>query len=229
MSADSLIREARGETILIVPGLGGSGPQHWQTIWEQQLPRASKVDLGLWEEPHRNTWINNLNLAIKQAEQPVVLVAHSLGCLLVAWWARLEQTEWAKPVTAALLVAPPEVDFFPLDERVSRFAPTPTETLPFPSRLVASRNDPWMGFHTAQSLARRWGSTFVDAGSCGHINADSQLSDWRFGQEQLALLRGQSLATDPEAALTGPHRPRDEQAHVINAGVGRSGEAQRRS
>ena len=179
--------------ILLVPGLCGSGPDHWQTTWEQEIPDCSKVELARWDDPHRNTWINNLNLAIHQAGRPVVLVAHSLGCLAVAWWAHFERREWtrrgdASPVVAALMVAPPEVDFFPLDERVARFAPTPTEPLPFPSRLVASRNDPWMGFLTAQSLARRWGSLFVDAGEVGHINADSNLGKWSFGRQQLAAL-----------------------------------------
>ena len=181
-------RASHAPAVLLVPGLCGSGPTHWQTIWEQQYAECTKVDLGTWDDPHRNTWINNLNLAIHRAERPVALVAHSLGCLAVAWWARFEQQATANLVVGALLVAPPEVDFFPLDERVSRFAPTPSEPLPFPSRLVASRNDRWMGFHTAEALARRWGSTLVDAGEAGHINADSDLGAWDFGREQLALL-----------------------------------------
>jgi predicted alpha/beta hydrolase family esterase len=194
--------------ILLVPGLNGSGPGHWQTIWEQQDARCSKVDLACWDDPHRNTWINNLNLAIRSAGRPVVLVAHSLGCLAVAWWARFEQATWspgAGPVVGALMVAPPEVDFFPLDERVARFAPTPAEPLPFPSRLIASRNDPWMGFHTAQALARRWNSTFVDAGETGHLNADSCLGDWHFGREQLAALlqrEGEHVEVRPERSVT---------------------------
>ncbi|MBB4859785.1 putative alpha/beta hydrolase family esterase [Novosphingobium chloroacetimidivorans] len=185
---------SQSPAILLVPGLFGSGPEHWQTRWEQQDADCTKVELGRWDDPHRNTWINNLNLAIRQAGRPVVLVAHSLGCLAVAWWARYAQRDDEQPVIGALLVAPPEVDFFPLDERVARFAPTPTETLPFPSRLIASRNDPWMGQHTAQALARRWGSLFVDAGACGHINADSDLGDWSFGREQLAALLSEDLS-----------------------------------
>jgi predicted alpha/beta hydrolase family esterase len=175
--------------VLLIPGLDGSGPGHWQSIWEQQHDGWSKVAFSRADEPHRNTWINNLNHAVIGAKRPVVLVAHSLGCLAVAWWARYEQRKWATPVVGALLVAPPDVDFFPLDERVSCFAPTPADFLPFPSRLVASRDDPWIGFRTAQDLARRWGSTFVDAGECGHINADSGLGDWPFGREQVAILQ----------------------------------------
>lgn len=204
-------RESRAPAVLLVPGLSGSGPTHWQTIWEQQFAECSKIDLGTWDEPHRNTWINNLNLAIRRADRPVVLVAHSLGCLAVAWWARFERQAWADPVVGALLVAPPEVDFFPLDERVSRFAPTPSEQLPFPSRLVASRDDPWMGFHTAQALARRWGSTLVDVGEAGHINADSHLGAWDFGREQLALLMEEAgYASAGLTAKPGGAQPRKE-------------------
>jgi uncharacterized protein len=187
--------------VLLVPGLSGSGPTHWQTVWEQEFPECSKVDLGTWDEPHRNTWINNLNLAIHRADRPVILVAHSLGCLAVAWWARFEQQAWGNPVAGALLVAPPEVDFFPLDERVASFAPTPSEQLPFPSRFVASRDDPWMGFHTAQALAKRWGSTLVDVGEAGHINADSGLGAWQFGREQLAALMREAGFTPPDEAV----------------------------
>jgi predicted alpha/beta hydrolase family esterase len=199
--------------ILLVPGLNGSGPGHWQTIWDETDAACSKVDLADCSDPHRNTWINNLNMAIHQAKRPVVLVAHSLGCLAVAWWAQFEQREWTQrgdssPVIAALLVAPPEVDFFPLDERVSRFAPTPRTALPFPSRLVASRDDPWIGFHTAQELARRWGSEFVDAGEVGHINADSQLGEWTFGREQLSALLQISADTRPTPPAAAVQLPR---------------------
>jgi predicted alpha/beta hydrolase family esterase len=195
-------------TVLLVPGLHGSGPGHWQTFWERQHDNCSKVELGRWDDPHRNTWINNLNLAIRQAGRPVVLAAHSLGCLAVAWWARLEQREWeqqgsASPVVGALMVAPPEVDFFPLDERIGRFAPTPTDPLPFPSYLVASHNDPWMGFHTSKALAARWGSRLVDAGDAGHLNAESQLGEWTFGWELLddliATAGSQSHASSKQA------------------------------
>lgn len=168
--------------ILTVPGLGNSGPEHWQTLWEPQLPDCLRVDLGMWDQPHRNTWVNKLNLAIHRAGRPVILVAHSLGCLTVAWWAKFEQPGEGHPVLGALLVAPPEVDFFPVDERLAKFAPTPVEPLPFPSIFVASRNDPYMGIRAARRLARSWRSRFADAGAIGHINAGSGIGDWPFGR-----------------------------------------------
>ncbi len=168
--------------VLLVPGLEGSGPGHWQRRW------AEEIELGSWDTPHRNTWINRLNLAVHRAGRPVVLVAHSLGCILTAWWSKFEQPGLSIPVVGALLVAPPEVDFFPRDERLTGFAPTPADALPFPSILVGSRNDPWIGFETAKGLARRWGSDFHDAGNAGHINADSGLGSWEDGKHLLARL-----------------------------------------
>jgi predicted alpha/beta hydrolase family esterase len=104
-------------------------------------------------------------------------------------------------VIAALLVAPPEVDFFPLDERLRQFSPTPAEQLPFRSILVGSRNDPYMGIRTARQLARTWGSSFADAGEVGHINADSGIGDWQFGKFLLdRLLDPQSGAVQRNAA-----------------------------
>ncbi|AXB76988.1 alpha/beta hydrolase [Novosphingobium sp. P6W] len=189
--------------ILLVPGLEGSGPGHWQRRWAEEIDNCQIAELGSWDTPHRNTWINRLNLAVHRAGRPVVLVAHSLGCVLTAWWSKFEQPGYAAPVIGAMLVAPPEVDFFPRDERLTGFAPTPADALPFPSLLVASRNDPWIGFDTAKGLARRWGSDFVDAGNAGHINADSGLGSWEDGKHLLArLLDGQVAAApvSPRAA-----------------------------
>jgi predicted alpha/beta hydrolase family esterase len=187
--------------ILTVPGLCNSGPEHWQTLWEQERGDVRRVELGMWDRPHRNTWVNQLNLAIRSAGRPVVLVAHSLGCHAVAWWARYERPAADGAVIAALLVAPPEVDFFPLDERLRQFSPTPAEQLPFRSILVGSRNDPYMGIRTARQLARTWGSSFADAGEVGHINADSGIGDWQFGKFLLdRLLDPQSDAVQRNAA-----------------------------
>lgn len=177
--------------VLLIPGLNDSGPLHWQSRWEATLPNTQRVDLGMWSEPHRNTWVNKLNLAIHRAGRPVVLVAHSLGCLTVAWWAEYEQPGADRGVIGALLVAPPDVDRPGLDPRLARFAACPRGELPFPSVLVASRDDPYCSLPTAMALARDWGSRFADAGAAGHINAESDLGDWPLGRRLLdQILRG---------------------------------------
>ena len=139
------------------------------------------MELGQWSRPQRNAWVNRLNLAIASASRPVILVAHSLGCHAVAWWSALEQPVSGK-VAGALLVAPPEVEDAPIDDRLVAFAPTARARLPFPSILVASRNDPYAGFGRAKRMARIWGSRLIDAGPLGHINADSNIRDWPYGR-----------------------------------------------
>nr|WP_294812377.1 alpha/beta hydrolase [uncultured Sphingomonas sp.] len=171
--------------ILTVPGLGGSGPSHWQTLWEQSRPDTHRVELGMWNSPHRNTWVTKLDQAIRQAQAPVVLAAHSLGCLAVAWWAELAGQPFGWPVAGALLVAPADVDRDDVRPELAAFKPTPVKPLPFPSIVVASSDDPWIAADKARALAGGWGSFFVDAGPQGHLNAASGIGWWEEGQSLL--------------------------------------------
>ncbi len=192
---------AQDPLVLIIHGLNNSGPNHWQSHWEAQLPDAERVDLGMWDDPHRNTWVNKINLAVHRAGRPVILVAHSLGCLAVAWWAEYEQPAQGNPVVGALLVAPPDAERPGVDERIARFAPVPRRTLPFPTFLAASENDHYCSLRTARGLATDWGATFAYAGSIGHINADSRIGDWDFGLLLLGqLLREHRSRTRPDPA-----------------------------
>lgn len=210
-------RSGPAPLVLTVPGLFNSGPGHWQTLWEQQRADTHRVDLGMWDQPHRNTWVNQLNLAIRAAGRPVVLAAHSLGVTTTAWWAHLEP-EAAQLVQGALLVAPPEVDFFPRDPRVGTFAPVPTQPLPFPAIVVASRNDPWIGQHAARILAQDWGARFEDLGEAGHINAESGLGAWAQGQAWLDELIAGGLAPrtlDAGAARGDSPQPRARDSRYL--------------
>ena len=167
---------------LIVAGLDNSGPDHWQSRWEDKRDDCRRVDLGCWSEPDRRIWAERLDAALAMTDGPVVLVAHSLGCLTIAWWAIGADHERVARIKGALLVAPPDVDASDAHPFVRRFAPAPASPLPFPSILVASRNDRYAGFDRLQSLAHAWGSRFVDAGHAGHINAASGLGDWADGE-----------------------------------------------
>ncbi|WP_408589092.1 RBBP9/YdeN family alpha/beta hydrolase [Novosphingobium sp.] len=207
MADDSRRRSSGSPMILTVPGLGNSGPGHWQSLWEAILPDCHRVDLGLWDDPHRNTWVNKINLAIARAGRPVVLVAHSLGCHAVAWWAeyelrgqqRLSGEAAESPVIGALLVAPPDVEERPLDRRLTRFAPVPGAELPFPAIVVGSRDDPYATVGQARRMARTWGARFADAGGIGHINAQSGIGPWAFGRLLLNQLLPEPLSLDEGA------------------------------
>jgi predicted alpha/beta hydrolase family esterase len=186
------ILELNALDILTIPGLDGSGPDHWQTLWEAELPNCRRVEMPDWAKPNRAEWVESLDQAIAAAQSPTILVAHSLGCLTVAWWAKEKwQLRWDGQVLGALLVAPPCVEGECATERIVDFRPAPRTTLPFPTLLVASRDDPYASIATSQRFAAMWGSELIDAGNAGHINAASRLGRWEHG---IGLLAGLAAA-----------------------------------
>jgi uncharacterized protein len=171
--------------VLIVPGLGGSGPGHWQTVWQSELSGATRVEQGDWDEPRRGPWIEALARAI--GERPgAVVVAHSLGCILLC---HLLADHPEVPVSGALLVAPADVERpSPAPDCVRRFAPVPLRRLPFPSIVVASGNDPFATLDRAGTFANAWGSELVALGEAGHINVDAGFGPWPEGRAMLDRL-----------------------------------------
>lgn len=177
------------ENVLILPGWQNSGPEHWQSRWET-LHGFRRVDQHDWMTPRRGDWIARLEDVILGSDGPVVLVAHSLGCILTAAWAQVSRS--TTRVQGALLVAPGDPERDELRGVLPSWAPIVRDRLPFPSLLLGSHDDPYCSLAKAQSLADAWGSRFIDCGPCGHINAESGLGDWPDG---LALLRE---LTDPK-------------------------------
>ena len=167
-------------TILIVPGWSNSGEAHWQTRWEQKLSTARRVEQDDWLRPVLHRWTRRLVDAVIEAPNPVVLVAHSAGVptLIHAASAFPEGK-----VRGAFLVAPlSEQGLLALDGAIDpNFAPFPRDPLPFPSILVASRNDEYCDYDAAGDYANAWGSNLMDAGEAGHINTASGFGPWPEG------------------------------------------------
>ena len=172
-------------SILILPGWQNSGPDHWQSLWEQAHGYA-RLEQHDWLRPLRGDWIARLEDVLLQHKEPRVLVAHSLGCLLVAAWAAHSRNTHL--VKAALLVAPGDAEREEMRPVLSSWSPIPLQPLPFKSLLVASQNDPYCTFERASQFARAWGSDWVSMGPCGHINAGSGLGDWPQGHAWLEKL-----------------------------------------
>lgn len=169
--------------ILFVPGLGGSGPNHWQTRWQEKLSTGSRVEQQDWNRPERASWVERIVAAVEAARRPVLLVAHSLGVAAVAHAApRLP----AGVVRGAFLVSLPDVEADGLPDEVRPFAPLPRDPLPFPSLLIASRNDPFCAYERAEDLSYAWGAALVDAGQSGHVNTESGHGPWPEGLMRLA-------------------------------------------
>lgn len=192
---------------LIIPGLFDSGPDHWQTRWLALRPNAVRVELGRWHEPSRDLWVSHLDRAIGRQRGPVVLVAHSLGCLAIAWWAREASAARLSKVRGAMLVAPPDVDRGDTHPLLRPFAPAPLAPLPFATMLVASRDDHYADFTRLAWLAGAWGAEMIDAGQLGHINAESDLGDWAYGLSLLDRLTGGAGSPPPYSENVARNRP----------------------
>lgn len=176
-------------SFLILPGINDSGPEHWQSRWEHALSGARRVRQTDWDQPACADWVTTLRQAVAETRTDVVLVAHSLGCLLVAHAAA--RNALPASVRGALLVAPPDPDAPSFPEVATGFCPLPLKRLPFPSVVVASQDDPYASFEFSTRVAAAWGSRFVNAGACGHVNAASGLGDWPAGRKWLdELLAG---------------------------------------
>lgn len=177
-------------TILLLPGWQNSGPAHWQSLWEQRHGYR-RVEQHDWMRPLRGDWITRLQdvvLELEQGRAPdaparIVLVAHSLGCQLVAAWAAASGL--GHRIQAALLVAPGDPRVDAVAPTLASWSPVMLQALPFPSVLLASRDDPYCSYEQARHYATAWGAQCVDYGHAGHINAASGLGDWLDGHARL--------------------------------------------
>jgi len=171
--------------VLIVPGLFNSPPAHWQSHWQARLPTAERVEQSDWERPRLGDWTAALAEAVR-ARPGALLVAHSLGCGLVA---HLAAINGGRNIGGALLVAPADLNpRGPAGGLLEGFAPMPRHPLPFPTTVVASRTDPYVAYERAEAFAARWRARLVDLGDAGHINVASGHGPWPEGLAHLADL-----------------------------------------
>jgi predicted alpha/beta hydrolase family esterase len=177
--------------VVIVPGWRDSGPGHWQSLWAEGLTGAARVEQDDWVSPRRESWVKAIGDLILAQDEPVVVAAHSLGCIATT---HLPPDVVAR-IAGALLVAPADPE---RRAALNDFAPVPYAALPYRSVVVASSNDPFCPVRLAGAYARAWGSEFVRMQNAGHINVDSGHGDWPLG---LALL--QSLTDTPSQLLAG--------------------------
>jgi predicted alpha/beta hydrolase family esterase len=179
-------------TTLLLPGLSNSGPEHWQSYWERADASCLRVQQSDWETPRCADWVARLDAVVEATAGPVVLVAHSSSCALVAHWVRNSSAARHAQVRGALLVAPSDPDGPRYPAGPTGFAPVPLRALPFPSIVVASTDDEYVTPVQARAYASAWGSEYVEIGAAGHINAASGLGVWPAGQALLERLRGGS-------------------------------------
>ena len=222
--------------VLLLPGWLGSGPLHWQSLW-QAAHGYTRVAQHDWQRPLRGDWCARLeevianhvartaavsasavrspvlskselleqdllglqpDISLKNSPS-VVLVAHSLGCHLVAAWAAASR--YTSAVRGALLVAPPDVTQADLPPDLYSWRTPVLNKLPFPAVCAISSNDPFASHAAGRAMAAAWGARCVEMGARGHLNGDSGLGDWPAG---LALVT--ELVNSSNNAKSGDHR-----------------------
>jgi predicted alpha/beta hydrolase family esterase len=180
--------------ILIVPGLFNSEPGHWQSHWQRALPTAERVEQSDWQRPTLGDWTASLMEAVRR-RPGAILVGHSLGCALIA---HLATIRGARGIAGALLVAPADVNRQgPAGRLLEGFSPLPRQRLPFPTLVVASRDDPYVEINRARAFAQGWAADFVDLGRAGHINVESGYGPWTGGLPLLRRLIAGAAGADP--------------------------------
>jgi uncharacterized protein len=163
---------------LLIPGLNGSSDSHWQRYWARDHANATVVEQDDWACPAIEDWQAKLDEALSNTDG-AFLVAHSLGCLLAASYAK---SALSKRIRGALLVAPCSLDnATSLHPCMIRFGSEHLDRLPFPSLVIGSLNDPYMSPDQLDRHARAWGSELSVLGFAGHINVDSGFGRWREG------------------------------------------------
>jgi uncharacterized protein len=166
----------------IVPGLGNSGPEHWQTYFENQGDNFIRINQQEWDAPNCDDWIQTIDTTLANIDlSTVVLIGHSLACTTIAHWAK----RYGKKIKGALLVAPSDVDVPGYNFPTTGFSPIPTDKINFKTIMVASANDEWVTLERAQFFANNWGSECINIGEAGHINAAAGFGIWEEGLELL--------------------------------------------
>ncbi len=162
---------------LIVPGVGGSQYQHWQSWLQRQLMSSSRVQQQDWNLPILANWVENFVHSVAKIDEPIQVVAHSFGCL-TSLAALNQYPELAKKIKKLILVAPANParfgeQGFARDSIRNYAAYFHSLKVTLPTEMIISENDPWLSFSDAQALAQAWGIKPRNLGKVGHINVDS--------------------------------------------------------
>ncbi len=170
--------------VVLVPGYTGSGPKHWQSLWQEKHPEYYRVEQRDWNHPDLREWVDTLDQNVSSITGPVVLVGHSLGCITMAHWV----SRYGRPVYGALLVAPADVERPDALPALRGFSPIPLKPFHFPCIVVASSNDAYIQPERAAFFSRQWGARFINIGNCGHVDTAAGFGPWRQGEVLLQQL-----------------------------------------
>ena len=178
-------------TYLFLAGYGNSTGDHWQAKWFRQLPNSVWVEQKSWDYPVCDEWVAELDKTLTKINHPVVVIAHSLGCLTFVEWAKQYPEICAEKISGAFLVAVPDTDAETFPKDIQGYQSSSREALPGKSLMIASSNDPYAVVDRTEFFARQWGAELIWIGDKGHINVSAGFGDWPEGEEYLRKFLGE--------------------------------------
>ncbi|MEQ1149140.1 RBBP9/YdeN family alpha/beta hydrolase [Acinetobacter johnsonii] len=162
---------------VIVPGVGGSEHDHWQSWLQRQLKSCSRVQQQDWNKPVLHAWVEQFVKTVQAIQEPIQIVAHSFGCLTTVA-ALAQHPELNQKIKNLVLVAPANPTRFG-DAGFARDSQNDYQQyfhqlkLQVPTQMIISENDPWLNFQDALQLAKAWKIRPKNLGQVGHINVAS--------------------------------------------------------
>lgn len=162
---------------VIVPGVGGSEHDHWQSWLQRQLKSCSRVQQQDWNKPLLHAWVEQFVKTVQAIQEPIQIVAHSFGCLTTVA-ALAQHPELNQKIKNLVLVAPANPARFG-DAGFARDSQNDYQQyfhqlkLQVPTQMIISENDPWLNFQDALQLAKAWKIRPKNLGQVGHINVAS--------------------------------------------------------
>ena len=183
------------DVFLILHGLGGNKPTHWQewivgklteagkTVAYPKMPDPSSPRLDAWQTALKD------ELAKIKANDPdavLTVLTHSMGA--ISWIHFAAQFEGAEPIAErVLLIAPPYVmpSALPLDfpDSVAEFFPPPfspakMKAAALETVLIASDTDDYSTFDQASGYAAKLGIPIEKLSGAGHISPYYGYGEW---------------------------------------------------
>ena len=170
------------KNVLIVHGLGGSGPDHWQTWLSRRLlergVEVSYPDLPDPDEPELGAWVAALDeIVTRLGPEGLVVACHSLGSVT---WLHLATRTDRRLAERVLLVAPPSAGSGV--EEIAEFVPAPLDAgavarAAGSTRVVcADAGDPYRP--EEPEMFEPLGIPIDVIADGGHLNTDAGYGEW---------------------------------------------------
>jgi hypothetical protein len=185
-------RQPSEPRLLLVRGDDYAFARRWLRDWQGRYRQAEAIELGLWDRPHRNTWVNRLNHGIAggRGQGPAVVVAEGLACLALAWWADYEPEAASAWIKGALLIDPPAIDLPECEPRLAHLPPPSRQPLPFAAIMLATRVRDEQELRSLWLLARDWRCNFDTVGGPDVLRVPSPSPVQSLGQHFLNRFLG---------------------------------------